>query len=77
MDCDPARLEASIAKVLEGDGPALCRVPMSSETAVKPKVASRAMPDGSMASGRLEDLWPFLPADELERELRGAEGDVR
>lgn len=77
VDCDPARLEASIAKVLEGDGPALCRVPMSSETAVKPKVASRAMPDGSMASGRLEDLWPFLPADELERELRGAEGDVR
>lgn len=77
VDCDPACVETSIAETLAGDGPALCCVPMSSGIAVKPKVASRVMPDGSINSGHLEDLWPFLPSGEVEQELRRAKRSSR
>lgn len=49
-----------IHKVLASDGPALCYVHMRDDVAVQPKVLSRVTENGSMVSGTLRDLWPFL-----------------
>lgn len=56
-----------IQEALETDGPALCYVYMRDDIAIQPKVMSRVMEDGSMKSGCLRDLWPFLEtaSDEL------------
>lgn len=61
---DYPRIEDAVKDTLAGDGPALCMLRAPDDLAIKPKVVSRVMPDGSMASGRLEDLWPFLPEEE-------------
>lgn len=61
---DFSRIEDAVIETLAGDGPALCLLRAPDDLAIKPKVVSRVMPDGSMASGRLEDLWPFLPEEE-------------
>lgn len=58
-------LEASIAATLSGEGPALCEVLVDPEQAFEPKLASRVLPDGSMASPSLEDMFPFLPREEM------------
>lgn len=54
-----------IRKVLNTEGSVLCYVHMRDDVAVQPKVMSRVMPDGSMKSGRLRDLWPFLEETEI------------
>lgn len=52
--------QATICKVLASDGPSLCYVHMRDDVAIQPKVLSRVAENGSMASGKLRDLWPFL-----------------
>lgn len=49
-----------IQKVLMTEGPAFCYVHMRDDIPIQPKVMSRVMEDGSMKSGSLRDLWPFL-----------------
>lgn len=62
-------LEHAIQCALETQEPFLCDVVVDPMCTVSPKTASRVLPDGSMASSRLEDLSPFLPAEVLEQEL--------
>lgn len=50
--------------VLETKGPVLCYVHMRDDIPIQPKVMSRVMEDGSMKSGSLRDLWPFLDNEE-------------
>ena len=42
---------------------------MKDSIVIQPKVMSQVMPDGSMKSGTLMNLWPFLPEDELKRQM--------
>jgi acetolactate synthase-1/2/3 large subunit len=51
--------------VLDAPGPALCIVHMSPEQTFVPRVASERLPDGTMRSKPLEDMYPFLPQAEL------------
>lgn len=53
-------LEESIRQTLEAEGPALCYVCMRDDVPIQPKVMSRIAENGSMISGTLRDLWPFL-----------------
>ena len=62
-------MEERIQQILEIDGPALCRVCMKDNIVIQPKVVSRVNEDGSMNSGKLIDLWPFLPEDEMKRHI--------
>ncbi len=55
-----AKLEESIRQTLEAEGPALCYVCMRDDIPIQPKVMSRVAENGSMISGTLRDLWPFL-----------------
>ena len=55
-----AETESVIKSVLRDDGPALCYVHMRTDIPVQPKVVSRVTADGSIQSGSLSDLWPFV-----------------
>lgn len=52
--------ERVIKETLEVEGPALCYVHMRDDVPIQPKVMSRVAENGSMISGTLRDLWPFL-----------------
>lgn len=49
-----------ICKVLATEGPVLCYVHMRDDVAIQPKVISRVAENGSMVSGKLRELWPFI-----------------
>ncbi len=67
--CDNSELEEKITSVLREEGPVLCRIRMKDSIVIQPKVMSQVMPDGFMKSGTLMNLWPFLPEDELKRQM--------
>lgn len=58
-------LEDAIRAVLKTPGPAVCDVVMDPNQAQLPKLASKVLPDGSMVSLPMEDMWPFLPREEF------------
>lgn len=49
-----------IQQTLDREGPVLCYVHMRDDVSIQPKVMSKVAKDGSMISGKLRDLWPFL-----------------
>lgn len=53
-------LDNTIHKVLTYDGPVLCEVMVQEFEEIKPKIASRVMPDGSLKAAEFDDLYPFL-----------------
>jgi acetolactate synthase-1/2/3 large subunit len=58
-----------IDELLETPGPALCQVRLDPAQEFEPRLKSRQLPDGKMVSPNLEDMYPFLPAEELEENL--------
>ena len=61
---DPGAMDETIAEVLAAEGPVLCHVVLDPEQGFEPRVRSRSMPDGTIVSPALEDMYPFLdPAD--------------
>ena len=66
---EPAALDETIAEVLAAKGPVVCQVVLDPEQGFEPRVKSRAMPDGSIVSPALEDMYPFLDRAELVRNM--------
>jgi acetolactate synthase-1/2/3 large subunit len=64
-----AELPAALRFALDAPGPALVHVMLDREAGFSPKLASRALPDGRMASPALEDMAPFLSREELAENL--------
>lgn len=62
-------MEKKIKKVLTYDGPVVCVVELSPEMEFLPKASSRQLPDGSFVSRPLEDMYPFLPHEELKENM--------
>lgn len=56
-------LHRGIKKVLEHKGPVLCRVNMAPSVEIIPRIGSEVLPDGSMISKPLEDMYPYLPRE--------------
>jgi acetolactate synthase-1/2/3 large subunit len=71
----PDGLVETIRRVLESPGPVVCEVVVKPDEPRAPRVSSMQRPDGSMESMPLENMWPFLPADELERNMIAAKRD--
>ena len=59
-------LDEQIQKVLDMKGPVLCEVMLSPGYIFAPKLSAKKLPDGSMVSPSLEDLFPFLPQEEVK-----------
>jgi acetolactate synthase-1/2/3 large subunit len=62
-------LKAQLQKALDHVGPLLCEVVVMREEPRIPRVASKQLPDGKMVSSPLEDLFPFLSREELQRNM--------
>lgn len=62
-------LAGVMAQTLASDGPALCLVRVSPFATASPRTKAVQLPNGSMMSKPLEDMWPFLPADEIAENM--------
>ena len=59
-------IEAKTREALEGSDPVLCEVILSDKQNFEPKLSSKVLPDGSIVSPPIEDMFPFLPREEFE-----------
>ena len=66
------KLAAAIAETLKGDEPVLCKVVVTPDHKTRPRVQAEKLPDGRMISHPLEDMWPYLPEDEVKKYMRFA-----
>lgn len=55
--------------LLEAPGPALCEIMVDPAQEFEPRLKSRQLPDGSIVSPALEDMYPFLDRAELDANL--------
>ena len=51
--------------VLTQDGPALIQIDVDPDQPFEPRLKSRMLADGSFATPELDDMFPFLPAEEV------------
>ncbi|MDR0735675.1 MAG: thiamine pyrophosphate-binding protein [Zoogloeaceae bacterium] len=58
-----------LAEILAADGPALIDVVLDETQGFEPRMASRQLPDGRIVSPALEDMHPFLEAEELAQNM--------
>jgi len=52
--------------MLSGNGPVICEAVVDPNQNFEPKLSSKALPDGTMVSPPLDDMYPFLPKEEYE-----------
>ncbi|MEY8354109.1 thiamine pyrophosphate-binding protein [Lachnospiraceae bacterium 54-53] len=64
-----SRLGQAIEEALAARGPVICEVFVSRDQIFEPKSAAKRLPDGTMVSPPLEDLSPFLPDEEMKRNM--------
>jgi acetolactate synthase-1/2/3 large subunit len=56
-------------RLLDAPGPALCEIMLDPAQEFEPRLKSRQLPDGTIVSPALEDMYPFLDAEELESNM--------
>ena len=64
-----ADFAAGIDELLTADGPQLCDVILDASQGFEPRMSSRQLPDGSIVTPPLEDMFPFLDRAELARNV--------
>lgn len=57
---EQAELNSIIQEHLCGNLPAICEVFVSTKQSVEPKIKTTKMPDGSMVSSSLDNMYPFI-----------------
>jgi len=62
-------LEKTVQTALAVEGPVLCEIVADAGCLVSPRAATRIMPDGSLRSSPLQNQFPFLSDDEMERNM--------
>ena len=63
---DVNEIEETIKNVLNTEGTVLCEVKVSPTQITSPRVQAMKLPNGNMISKPLEDMWPYLPEDEVK-----------
>ena len=61
-----SELEQGIRETLETGGACVCEVFVTKMQKTEPKTSAKKLPDGRMVSAPLEDMYPFLPEEELK-----------
>lgn len=59
-----------LKKMFETDGPFICEVVVDENQIFSPKLSSKVLEDGRIVSPPMEDMYPFLPKEELERVMK-------
>ena len=62
-------LPETLHQILEEDGASVCEVFVTKYQKTEPKTSAKKLPDGSMVSAPLEDMYPFLSKEELEENM--------
>lgn len=55
-----------MSELMNMDGPVLCEVIIDPEQNFEPKLSSKVLPDGSIVSPEIDDMYPFLSREEYE-----------
>lgn len=64
-----AEMKAVVDAALAADGAVFCEIFTDTKQVWEPKSSTKRLADGTLVSPPLEDLAPFLPRDELERNM--------
>ncbi len=59
-------LTGKLEEILTQEGPLIVEAVVDPEQNFEPKLASKALPDGTMVSPEPDDMYPFLPKEEYE-----------
>jgi len=65
MKIDAQNFESGLKQVLASSGPLVCEVILNPDQPFEPKISSRQLPDGKIVSAPMEDMFPFLPREEM------------
>ncbi len=63
------QMKAVVDEVLKIDGPVFCEIFTDTKQVWEPKSSTKRLEDGTLVSPPLEDLAPFLPREELEKQM--------
>lgn len=64
-----AEMKQVVDEVLRTEGPVFCEIFTDTQQVWEPKSSTKRLEDGTLVSPPLEDLAPFLPKEELERNM--------
>jgi len=64
-----AEMKQAVHAALEHEGPVFCEIFTDTQQVWEPKSGARRRDDGTLESPPLEDLAPFLPREELKRNM--------
>lgn len=64
-----AEMKQVVDAALAAEGPTFCEIFTDTQQVWEPKSATKRLPDGTLVSPPLEDLAPFLPREELEKQM--------
>ena len=62
-------LNKNIREVLDTPGPVFCDVELMPGYSFSPKLSARRLADGGIVSPSLEDMFPFLPPHEMQKNI--------
>ena len=62
-------MKQAVDEVLKMEGPVFCEIFTDTKQVWEPKSSTKRLPDGTLVSPPLEDLAPFLPREELEKQM--------
>ena len=62
-------IDNAIEKTLNSSNPVICEVLVNPDYIFSPKLSSKKLPDGTMVSPSLENMYPFLPEDEYKSNM--------
>lgn len=62
-------MKKAVAQALAMDGAVFCEIFTDTQQVWEPKSSTKRLPDGTLVSPPLEDLAPFLPREELKRNM--------
>ena len=60
-------INENIQKVLQEEGPIICEVILDETQNFEPKLSSKVLPDGTMVSPELDDMFPFIEQEEYKK----------
>ncbi len=61
---------SKLRSILSEEGYLICEIMTTTDQIFEPKSATKRLPDGTLYSPPLEDMYPFLPREELEKNMR-------
>ena len=60
-------INEQISEVLKTEGPIICEVILDENQNFEPKLSSKVLPDGTMQSPELDDMYPFIDQEEYDK----------